>query len=126
MRRTTKDNPMLLGIGTVTFKLFFSTPEKDKRLEDAEAITDYRMREIVIREDLDDLTTMCMIRHELVHAILFTQGRRFYENYSEELMAEFVAMNFDLIDYLSKMCVEVLELNYTYFDNKEEVVVYGR
>lgn len=110
---------VLLPIGTYVFKLKLTNAKNDSRLENLEGLTNYRERQILVRDDLDDLTTMCMVRHELVHAILYTQGRTFYDSYDEELMADFVAMNFDLIDKLSKIVMKTLNINYNYLDKEE-------
>ena len=74
--------PIVLKVESLEFKIVFSSPDKDDRLVENEGCTDYRKREIVIRDNLDLLTSTLIFRHEIVHAILYSQGRGFTENFN--------------------------------------------
>ncbi len=48
-------------------------------------------RTILIRNDLDDIDTELVLRHEVVHAILGTQGRCYQKKFDLEEVCEFIA-----------------------------------
>ena len=51
----------------------------------------WKERAIKIVDDLDEINTEITIRHEVTHAILYTQGRAFQENFTQEDVCEFIA-----------------------------------
>lgn len=71
-----------------------------------DGVTLYNERIILIRNDLNAITTQCVLRHELTHAILCMQGRWMQKTFSQEEVCEFIAFNLPLIDKLQK---EILE-----------------
>ena len=76
-----------IEIGLYPFKLKFFKLTDEKY----DGLTKYNDRTIDIRDDLDDIATMLIIRHEIVHAILCTQGRYLQRKFDVEEMCEFIA-----------------------------------
>ena len=68
--------------------------------EQSDGITMYNERKILVRKDLDKETTKCVLRHEITHAVLCTQGRWSQKTFKQEEMCEFIAFNLDLINKL--------------------------
>ena len=75
-------------IGGYPFTLEFKTRDENKGCD---GYTWHCDRKIVISTDLDDLATILVIRHEIVHAILGTQGRCYQKKFDLEEMCEFIA-----------------------------------
>lgn len=48
-------------------------------------------RKILIADDLDDVATTLVARHEVVHALLGTQGRAYQTKFNVEEICEFIA-----------------------------------
>lgn len=48
-------------------------------------------RRLAIADDMDEVATILVIRHEVVHALLGTQGRAYQTKFGVEEMCEFVA-----------------------------------
>lgn len=70
-------------------------------LENFEGITMHNNRVIKIRDDLDKVATTLILRHEIVHALLGTQGRVFQTRFSCEELCEFVAYNLPTIEQIT-------------------------
>lgn len=51
----------------------------------------FKQRSIDILDDMDKITTELTIRHEIVHAILYTQGRADQKKFGLEEICEFIA-----------------------------------
>ncbi len=67
-----------------------------------DGITLYNERKILIRNDLDKVTTECILRHELTHAILCIQGRWIQKKFTQEEVCEFVGFQTPTINALVK------------------------
>ena len=67
-----------------------------------DGITLYNERKILIRNDLDKVTTECILRHELTHAILCIQGRWIQKKFTQEEVCEFVGFQTPTINELVK------------------------
>ena len=66
-------------------------------------------QEINITNALDMANTEIVIMHEVVHALLITQGRDFDNNFSQEDLCNFIAWNFKEIQRITK---EIMEKRY--------------
>jgi len=62
--------------------------------------TFYNERLILIRNDLEEITSECVLRHELTHAILCIQGRWLQEHFTQEEMCEFIGFQTPLLNKL--------------------------
>jgi len=62
----------------------------------------YNERRILIRNDLDEVTTECVLRHELTHAVLCIQGRWCQKTFTQEEMCEFIGFQIPTINKLVK------------------------
>lgn len=60
--------------------------------------TFYNKRLILMRDDLDDVMTKAVLRHELTHAILMVQGRGYQKKFDVEELCEFVAFQSPIIE----------------------------
>ena len=67
-----------------------------------DGVTKYNDRQILIRNDLDTTTTKCVLRHELTHAVLCTQGRWLQKKFTQEEVCEFVGFQLPTIYELSE------------------------
>lgn len=79
----------------------FVAPE-DKKLEGNDGVCWYNKRLMLIRNDIDKTMTECILRHELVHAILNVQGRHYQTTFGKEEVCEFVAFLTPTIERLVK------------------------
>lgn len=77
-----------LRIGLYPFKLKFVSRDDIKGCDGRCYHTD---REIVIAKDMDEVSTILTIRHEIVHALLGTQGRVYQTKFGIEEVCEFIA-----------------------------------
>lgn len=57
---------------------------------------------ILVRNDLDEVMTACVLRHELTHAILGIQGRYSQKKFDREEVCEFIGFQLPIIDKLTK------------------------
>ena len=78
--------------------------------EDYDGITWYRKREIEIRDDLDDEATILLIRHEVIHALLSTQGRTYQKKFDVEELCEFIAYKLPEINQICEFIENSLEV----------------
>ena len=67
-----------------------------------DGITLYNERRILIRDDLDEVTTECVLRHEITHAILCVQGRWSQNSFTQEEVCEFIGFQTPTINELVK------------------------
>lgn len=74
-----------IGLYPFTVKTFTRTNEK------YDGVTRYDTLTIEIDDSADDIKTQLLLRHEIVHAILCTQGRAYQEKFGLEEMCEFIA-----------------------------------
>lgn len=77
-----------IRIGLYPFKIMF-VPFSE--LDNCDGKTMHNDRIIKIRDDLDEIATELVLRHEIVHAILGTQGRVYQRKFDLEEMCEFIA-----------------------------------
>lgn len=77
-----------LIIGCYPFKIIFLPYEQ---LDGCDGRTLHNDRVIKIRDDLDEITTELVLRHEVVHALLGTQGRVYQKKFDVEELCEFIA-----------------------------------
>lgn len=66
----------------------------------------YNERKILVRNDLDIVTTRCVLRHELTHAILCCQGRWSQKHFNQEEVCEFVGFQLPIINKIMKKIEE--------------------
>ena len=78
-----------------------------------DGITLYNERRILVRNDLDKITTKCVITHEITHAILCCQGRWLQKTFTQEEVCEFVGFQLNTINKImnkiERMLNEVLK-----------------
>ena len=74
---------------------------KEELSENTDGNTDYNGRVINVRDDLDADTTLVVIRHELTHAYLCSEGRYAMKSMTQEEMCEWVGWHADLIATLA-------------------------
>ena len=107
-RRTNQMNKkaikVRIGLYPFTLKFFKQTNE------DYDGITWYRKREIEIRDDLDDEATILLIRHEVTHALLSTQGRTYQKKFDVEELCEFIAYKLPEINQICEFIENSLEV----------------
>lgn len=82
----------------------FVAPD-DKKLEGNDGICWYNKRLMFIRNDVNKTTKECILRHELVHAILDVQGRHCQRKFDKEEVCEFIAY---LNPIITKLVKEVM------------------
>lgn len=70
---------------------------KEELSEATDGNTDFNGRVINIRDDLDAITTLVVIRHELTHAYLCSEGRYPLKSMTQEELCEFIAWHAPLI-----------------------------
>lgn len=75
-------------IGLYTWDVLFVDKEVIKGCEGQTRCNDLK---ILIRNDLPLVTTEIVIRHEVVHALLDTQGRVYQKKFDVEEVCEFIA-----------------------------------
>lgn len=83
-----KGNDISVRIGLYPFKIKLVDP---KEIEGCDGRTFHNDRVIKIRNDLDGIATEIVLRHEVVHALLGTQGRVFQKKFGVEEVCEFIA-----------------------------------
>ena len=87
-------------INGYTYKVCFVEPHTLPEKCIGQTFYDERM--IKISTALDETATKITVTHELVHAILGTQGRSYQKNFDLEDVCEFVGYNLDQINKLLK------------------------
>ena len=83
-----KEKQTVVCIGMYPFKVQFVDYEE---LNGCDGKTFINGRTIKIRNDLDGIDTELVLRHEVVHAILDTQGRCYQKKFDLEEVCEFIA-----------------------------------
>lgn len=101
-----KDIEIIINGYPFTIKFF------KKNNEYYDGLTRYNERIIEIRDDVDLMATMLLIRHEITHAILCCQGRCYQKKFDVEEVCEFVSYqlpNINIICDYVKRKIEVEE-----------------
>ena len=75
-------------IGLYEWKIAFVDKEQIKGNDGQTCCNDFQ---ILIRNDLSPVTTELILRHEVVHALLDTQGRVYQKKFDLEEVCEFIA-----------------------------------
>lgn len=75
-------------IGLYTWDVLFVDKEQIKGNDGQTRCNDFQ---ILIRNDLSPITTELVLRHEVVHALLDTQGRVYQKKFDVEEVCEFIA-----------------------------------
>lgn len=75
-------------IGLYTWDVLFVDKEQIKGNDGQTRCNDFQ---ILIRNDLSPVTTELILRHEVVHALLDTQGRVYQKKFDVEEVCEFIA-----------------------------------
>ncbi len=79
---------MTLNIGNYKWELKFVPPEEIPECDGRTFYNDFR---ILVRNDLGRIPARLVIIHEIVHAILGTQGRVYQKEFGVEEVCEFIA-----------------------------------
>lgn len=96
-------------IGLYPFVVCFVARDE---IDGCDGKTMHNERTIKIRNDLDDIATEIVLRHEIVHAILGTQGRCFQKKFDLEDVCEFVAYKFPEIQQIVECVMKEFEKKY--------------
>lgn len=91
-------------IGNYTWTVKFVNP---KEIPGNNGEAHYLTQTIYIRNDMTEIATRNVFIHEVVHALLGTQGRIFTKRYTDEEVCEFIAWRFNEIQDI----IEVYERN---------------
>ena len=86
-----------ISLHNYSFKIKF-VPNDNELIKGFDGRTFYNQRLILIRDDLDDIMTKAVLRHELTHAILMVQGRGYQKKFDVEELCEFVAFQSPIIE----------------------------
>lgn len=79
-------------------------------IENCDGRTKHNDREILVRNDLDEISTTLVLRHEIVHALLGTQGRVYQNKFNVEEVCEFIAYRLsEIIDIEKQVCKQMKE-----------------
>lgn len=90
-----KDIEIMISGYPFTIKFF------KKNNEYYDGLTRYNERIMEIRDDVDLMATMLLVRHEITHAILCCQGRRYQKKFDVEEVCEFVSYTCEEITKLT-------------------------
>ena len=99
-----KDIEIMINEYPFTIKFF------KKNNEYYDGLTRYNERIIEIRDDVDLISTMLLIRHEITHAILCCQGRCYQKKFDVEEMCEFIAYKLPEINEICNTIKRLLEV----------------
>lgn len=88
-----------VGINGYPWEVHFVPAEEFS--EDTDGTTDYKRMVIKVRDDLDAETTLVVIRHELTHAYLCSEGRHALKSMTQEELCEWVGWHAELIATLA-------------------------
>lgn len=97
-----KANNFELRIGNYTWAVVF-VDKNDERIRGCDGKTYYNDFEILIRNDLNKITTNIVIRHEVVHALLCTQGRWFQKKFDVEDVCEFISFRLEELKEIDEL-----------------------
>lgn len=90
-------------IGLYPFKIV-SVDKEEIQGNDGLCLNNDRI--IKIRNDLDDIATELVLRHEIVHAILCTQGRVYQRKFSVEEVCEFISYKLPEIEQICEIIMK--------------------
>lgn len=91
-----------IRIGNYTWQVQFVPKDL---LGDYEGVTHHNLFVIQVRDDLPVMATRLTLIHEIIHALLGTQGRCYQKEFTNEDVCEFIAYRFEEI----KACIEVID-----------------
>lgn len=94
-----------VDINSYLFRVCFVEP---KEIEGSDGILYHNERFIKIRNDLDLVGTKLILKHEIVHAVLLTQGRVYQKKFDLEEMCEFIAYKGTEIERLTNLALKKL------------------
>ena len=100
-----KGKKVPINIGSYPFQVCLVEP---KEIEGSDGILHHNDRLIKIRNDLDKVGTELILKHEIVHAILLTQGRVYQKKFDIEEMCEFIAYQTAEIERLTEYILDCL------------------
>ena len=99
-----KDIEIMINEYPFTIKFF------KKNNEYYDGLTRYNERIIEIRDDVDLIATMLLVRHEITHAILCCQGRCYQKKFDVEELCEFISYELPKINEICNAIKQVLEV----------------
>lgn len=94
-------NNFELRIGNYTWSVEFIDKDNEE-IKGCDGRTLYNDFRIIIRNDLNYIATKLVIRHEVVHALLSTQGRVFQKKYDIEEVCEFIAYRLNELEQINE------------------------
>ena len=100
-------NSFDLRIGNYTWRVDF-LDKKDDLIIGCDGKTFYNDFRIVVRNDLNDTATQIVIRHEVVHALMCTQGRWYQKNFNIEDICEFISFRFEELKQIDELIYQNL------------------
>ena len=86
-----------VNIGGYTFDVEFTKPSEMPGFDGKVMPNEMK---ILVRNDLSETATKLIVAHEVVHAILDTQGRVYQRKFELEDVCEFVAYRLDEINVI--------------------------
>ena len=95
-------------IGLYPFTIKFVEPQE---IEGCDGRTLHNDRIIKIRNDLDKVATELTLRHEIVHALLGTQGRVYQKKFDLEEVCEFIAYRLPEINSIMEVVSDEIHKN---------------
>ena len=98
-----KDIEIMINEYPFTIKFF------KKNNEYYDGLTRYNERIIEIRDDVDLIATMLLVRHEITHAILCCQGRCYQKKFDVEEVCEFISYELPQINTICDYVKKILE-----------------
>lgn len=96
---------MKITICGYKFNVIF-VERSNERIQGNDGLVLYNDMVILIRNDLNETMTACVIRHELTHAIMCVQGRWSHRKITQEDMCEFIGFQAPYICELTNKIME--------------------
>lgn len=103
-----------IRIGLYPFKVVF-VPYAE--IDGCDGRTFHNDRIIKVRDDVDEIATALILRHEIVHAILGTQGRVYQKKFDLEDVCEFIAYKLPEINQIMETIAD--NKRYCYESNND-------
>ena len=94
-------------IGDYEWEILFVAKE---RIPDCDGQTKPNDFQILIRRDLSNEVTELVLRHEIIHAILDTQGRIYQKKFDLEEVCEFIAWKLPEINDIMNNIIKSVEM----------------
>ena len=98
-----KDIEIMINEYPFTIKFF------KKNNEYYDGLTRYNERIIEIRDDVDLIATMLLVRHEITHAIFCCQGRCYQKKFDVEEVCEFISYELPKINTICDYVKKIIE-----------------